>query len=242
MEDAAAAAVIAVARRMKQRRLSTPASIAATAIAIGLSSHVSAATNLDPFARNMRPRLCRPSARRRPRRSRWRRNPSRIRKADRPPPSGASGRTAHPTSPRALRARRRGHRAGLQPGRSVPGEHHLRARDVPLFRTGLQSSALPQGRRDPGLHSLLLVAPRQPWLQRAGSLLLALLEPGIPHTNRRSFLLANRRPSQATCGHGGGALLANATAGRALLGSVAHLLLVDQVRLGRSLSGLVQYR
>jgi len=113
---------------------------------------------------------------------------------------------------------------------------------VPLFRTGLQSSALPQGRRNPRLHSLLLVAPRQPGLQRAGTLLLALLEPGIPHTNRRSFLLANRRPSQATRGHGGGALLANATAGRALLGSVAHLLLVDQVRLGRSLSGLVQHR
>ena len=54
MEDAATAAVIAVALRMKQRRLSTPASIAATAIAIGLSSHASAATNLDPFARNMR--------------------------------------------------------------------------------------------------------------------------------------------------------------------------------------------
>jgi hypothetical protein len=46
--------VIAVARRMKQPRLSTPASIAAAAIAIGLSSYAGAVPNLDPFARNMR--------------------------------------------------------------------------------------------------------------------------------------------------------------------------------------------
>ena len=55
MEDAAAAAVIAVARRMKQPRLLPPASIAAVAIAVGLSGHAWAATNLDPFARNLRP-------------------------------------------------------------------------------------------------------------------------------------------------------------------------------------------
>ena len=54
MEDAAAAAVTAVARRMKQRRLLLPGSIAAAAIAVGLSGYAWAATNLDPFARNMR--------------------------------------------------------------------------------------------------------------------------------------------------------------------------------------------
>ena len=40
---------------MKQRRLLPPASIAAAAIVIGLSSHALATTNLDPFARNTRP-------------------------------------------------------------------------------------------------------------------------------------------------------------------------------------------
>jgi hypothetical protein len=54
MENAAAAAVIAVVRRMKQRRPFMPASIAAAVIAIGLSSYASAARNLDPFARNLR--------------------------------------------------------------------------------------------------------------------------------------------------------------------------------------------
>ena len=39
---------------MKQRPLLPPASIAATVIAIGLSSHAWAAANLDPFARNLR--------------------------------------------------------------------------------------------------------------------------------------------------------------------------------------------
>jgi len=46
------------------------------------------------------------------------------------------------------------HGNGLQPGRGVPSGHICETGRLSLLRTGLQSPALPQGRRDTQLHSL----------------------------------------------------------------------------------------
>ena len=238
---------------MKQRPFLPPASIAATVIVIGLSGHAWAAANLDPFARNLRSRSAvafphgagrgRADDGQAGRRRNERRRPeTAAARRPRPPPSGASGRTAHPANPRALRAR------------------PSRPRDQ-LVAVTLSARWIPSANKAPAIPSngalLFCFSARRarpstsfPSTGRAGAIrvtacwspLLALLEPRFPHPDCGSLLLASRGPSQTARGHGRRALLADATARRAIVGGVAVLLPVDQVRLGRTALGLIHHR
>src|SRR5688572_23785408 len=120
--------------------------------------------------------------------------------------------------------------------------NHLRARRLRALRTSHSCAAVPLRRRRHGVYAVLLGPAGQSRLSGFCALLLALLEPGRSFENHRAVLLAVRESPHRPGGHRCPALLTNVRTGSAVLGDLAAVLSIDEVRMGGAAAVLIQDR